>query len=329
MAALAVFGWIRLKLASQPTLLILTYHRILPNHHPDRQFEQPGMVTAPETLQRHIQLMKSLGAVPIHLDDWLSRRQRNEALPKLAVALTFDDGWRDNFQYAYPILETENVPATVFLVTQLLDTNHVFWPEQILKLLTEKPIAEAETEYHWLVPFLPDAAPNRHPLTLDQADQVINKLKELDDHTILAHLNNARKTQASSGSGQNNRTILNRPELTEMASNDLVRYGAHTQHHFRLNRVDSPSTLRREILGCLDDLKGLERGIVPIFCYPNGDITGDGERLVKDHYEAACTTKTGWNPGSRDSFDLHRFNLHDGNSGSSPRLLATIGRGII
>ncbi|MDK9557679.1 polysaccharide deacetylase family protein [Marinobacter sp. M216] len=328
-AALAVYGWLRVKLASEPILIILTYHRILPKHHPDREFEQPGMVTAPEVLRRHIHLMKSLGAIPIHLDEWLRLRASDRALPKLSVALTFDDGWKDNFQYAYPILKSENVPATVFLVTRLVDTNDVFWPEKVLKLLTSKPINEAGPEYQWLTPYLPNAQSNQSPLTLYQADQAINRLKSLDDATIMAHLSEASQRSPSSDASGDGRSILNRQELTEMASDDLVRYGAHTQHHFRLNRLDNPATLKREILGCLDDLNEFGTGIVPIFCYPNGDITAEGRKLVEDRYRAACTTKTGWNLGNRDPFDLHRFNLHDGNSGSARHLLATIGRGIL
>lgn len=328
-AAFAVFGWMKMKLTSQPTLIILTYHRILPNQHPDRRFEQPGMVTAPEALQNHIRFMKSLGAAPTHLDDWLSKRTRKESLPQLSVALTFDDGWRDNFQYAYPILKAENVPATVFLVTQLLDTNDVFWPERILQLLTTTVIDDSNPDHQWLIQFFPDGRPTSTVLTLEQADAVVTSLKALDDQTILANLETTRQPQQTPDLETDKRSILNSVELTEMAANQLIRYGAHTRHHFRLNRVNNSSTLNREILGCLEDLKAFGTGVVPIFCYPNGDITGDGKRLVEDGYQAACTTKTGWNPLDRDAYDLHRFNLHDGNSGSTRKLLATIGRGIL
>lgn len=325
LAALAVYGWIRMRLTSRPTLIILTYHRILPDQHPDRHFEQPGMITAPEALREHIRLMRSVGATPIHLDEWLSKRTRGEPLPKLSVALTFDDGWRDNYQYAFPILASENVPATVFLVTGLLDTHRVFWPEQVLRFVTARVIDESARELRWLLPFLPAEYSPRAPLTLTQADEVIDRLKALEDETILGYLSDTPQMETD----EPVRYILNSAELEAMAHNDLVRFGAHTQNHFRLNRIGSALTLRNEIVGCLRDLGRLERSAVPIFCYPNGDITAAGEQLVKEHYEAACTTKTGWNPPGRDAFDLRRFNLHDGNSGSPRKLFATIGRGIL
>jgi len=86
--------------------------------------------------------------------------------------------------------------------------------------------------------------------------------------------------------------------------------------------------MEEQIVGCQEDLDRMQVNTVPIFCYPNGDITEGGEQLVANNYQAACTTKTGWNKANENEFDLHRFNLHDGNSSSTRTLLATIGRSL-
>jgi len=328
---LAGFGWLRIRLSSKPTLLILTYHRILPTDAPERAAEQPGMVTSPEILDMHIRLAKKLGAEAIHLDDWLERSKRGEALPRLAVAFTFDDGWRDNYLYAYPRLKPRNTPATIFLVTQLIDTEKTFWPEQVLKLLTSQPLPENDKCFDWLRPHLPTSTTGSgsQSLSLAEADEVISRLKLMDDATILANLESVYQAHPELTSTGNSRAILNGSELEEMSRDGLVRYGAHTRHHYRLNRLNNRQILKEEVAGCLDDMKAFGKASVPIFCYPNGDITCEGETLVSDHYEAACTTKTGWNRSGCDPYDLHRFNLHDGNSYTGRTLLATIGRGLL
>lgn len=328
---LAGFGWLRIRLSSKPTLLILTYHRVLPANAPERAAEQPGMVTSPETLDRHIRLAKKLGAELIHLDEWLERNRGGQKLPRLAVAFTFDDGWRDNYLFAYPRLKPQNTPATIFLVTQMIDTDKTFWPEQVLKLLTSQAIPENDKSFDWLRPHLPPSTTSSKgsPLSLVEADAVISRLKSLDDATILANLESLYQANPDLASTETSRTILNASELDEMSSDGLIRYGAHTRHHYRLNRLDDKQTLKEEIVGSLDDIKALREAAVPIFCYPNGDITGEGETLVSGHYEAACTTKTGWNRAGCDPYDLRRFNLHDGNSYSNRTLLATIGRGLL
>lgn len=79
LSAFAAYGWLRLKLTRSPTLIILTYHRVLPEKCADREQEQPGMIISPANLQRHIKLVRSLGAVPVHLDEWLRKKNAGEA----------------------------------------------------------------------------------------------------------------------------------------------------------------------------------------------------------------------------------------------------------
>lgn len=331
LSVLACYGWLRLRLVNKPTLLILTYHRILPKDSPERAAEQPGMVTSPQALENHIRVARKLGAEPIHLSDWLDRHGQGKPLPRLAVAFTFDDGWQDNYQYAYPTLQAEKAPATIFLVTKLIDTSKTFWPEQVLSLLTRRVIPDKAPDFDWLRPFLPTKpiSNGSTPLSLLEADAVIARLKSLEDAAIIDGLEKIYEAHPEFAPTTSGRTILSSSELAEMSKDGLVMYGAHTRHHYRLNRLKDEKTLKEEIVDCLEDLGYLGQSATPVFCYPNGDITGKGENLVSNTYKAACTTKTGWNLAGCNPYDLHRFNLHDGNSHSKRTLLATIGRGLL
>ena len=328
---LASFGWFRVRCSREPRLLILTYHRILPIDHPHRNQEQPGMVTSPDALRNHIKLITGLGANPVHLDEWLEKSSRGAELPPLSVAFTFDDGWQDNYEHAFPVLRANDIPFTIFLVSKLIDTDRTFWPEQVLQLLTADNVPWEDDCFQWLTSAM-DAVinpPARLPLELADADSVIGELKALDDETIYRNLALVYQAHPHLAPPHHSRAILNTAELADMAASGLARFGAHTQHHYRLNRLADESQLEREILACMDDIRSLGTAHTDIFCYPNGDITHKGKDLVKSRYKAACTTKTGWNREGCDPYDLHRFNLHDGNSYSPQRLLATIGRGLL
>lgn len=331
LSAYALYGWLRLKITRSPTLIILTYHRVLPENAPEREFEQPGMIVSPENLHQHIRLIRSIGAEPVHLDEWLRKKKASEPLPTLSVAFTFDDGWRDNYLYAFPLLRQEQVPATIFLVTKMVDTDDTFWPEQVIQLLRTPGVNLNEPSLDWLRPYLGDLANKSTPLSLLEADEVINRLKDLDDATILDHLGSYTRSlpEKKNGTSEQSPPVLQARDLADMAQNNLVKYGAHTQNHFRLNRLNNKAALEQQIAGCLSDLEAMKINSTPIFCYPNGDITGSGEQMVANHYQAACTTKTGWNKLTRSEYDLHRFNLHDGNSSSRRTLLATIGRSLV
>ncbi|MBJ7277697.1 polysaccharide deacetylase family protein [Marinobacter salarius] len=328
LSAFAVYGWLRLKLTRSPTLIILTYHRVLPENSGEREREQPGMVISPANLQRHIKLVRSLGAVAVHLDEWLRKKNAGEALPALSVAFTFDDGWRDNYLHGYPVLRQEQVPATIFLVTGMVNTDDTFWPEKVIALLRTPGINLNDQSLAWLQPYLGDPVRKSTPLSLPEADEIVSRLKNLDDATIIQHLKHTSSLVAKTNDADQAPVILQHGELKEMSGENLVKYGAHTRNHFRLNRLNSKEALEEQIAGCQSDLEAMNVNSVPIFCYPNGDITDGGEQLVAAHYQAACTTKTGWNRASRNDFDLHRFNLHDGNSSTTRMLLATIGRSL-
>jgi len=326
----AAIALLRIKLNRSPSLVILTYHRILPDQSPLRRTEQPGMIASPEALDMHISILRRHGAEFFSLDTWLDAQRENKVLPQLAVAVTFDDGWQDNYEHAFPVLKKHKVPATIFLVSQRINTPWQFWPEQVLDLLINHAHQLDHQALQWLRPYLgnsPESNNHSSPYTILQADSVINRLKELDDHTIETHLEQTRTAlPALSQANVNARPLLNIQELETMLTSGLVTFGAHTRHHYRLNHLANQPDLENEIAGSHKDLEELGLKPVSIFCYPNGDITGKGEQLVQEHFTAACTTERGWNKTLSNPFGLRRFNFHDGNGSTRLSFLATLGR---
>ena len=321
---------LKIRLKHSPSLIILTYHRILPSQSPLRQIEQPGMIASPEALDMHIGLLKRLGAEFVSLESWLVAKSENRKLPRLAVAVTFDDGWQDNYEHAFPVLEKQRIPATIFLVSQRINTPWLFWPEQVLELLVNHSQYLDHEALQWLQPFLGSGKTSNNfskPFTISEADEVINRLKSLDDRSIEANLEQARESLKGTGvSDISARQLLNQQELTTMLESEFISFGAHTRHHYRLNHLTSPSEVESEIIGSYQDLKELHLKPVGIFCYPNGDITKQAEKFVQEHFIAACTTGRGWNTFPLNPFHLRHFNFHDGNGSTPLSFLATLGR---
>ena len=81
LAGKAEAAWRRLP---GPALLVLTYHRVLPDGHPDRAHEQPGMYVRPETLDMHLRTLREHFEL-VHLDDWLecARGRQDPAAARL------------------------------------------------------------------------------------------------------------------------------------------------------------------------------------------------------------------------------------------------------
>lgn len=92
-------------------VLILNYHRIFPGNHID-----------PKLFEQHIKILKN-NFDPITLEQAVFYK-KNKKAKKQSFAITFDDGWVDNFLYAYPILKKYNVPATIFVPTKLINSGN-------------------------------------------------------------------------------------------------------------------------------------------------------------------------------------------------------------
>lgn len=319
LAPLAPLSW---GLRPHPSLLVLMYHRVLPIGHSDRAIEQPGMYVAPETLEMHLQVLRRHMTI-VHLDDWLRAAAARESLPPVACAITFDDGWQDNFEHAFPILQRNTAPATIFLVSGMIGTQREFWPNRLARLLSQLPL-EARLPERLATVLSPvlEHARVAGRWGLRDLDRAVVLAKELPESEIEDLLAAAREGLGLAGPG---RAVLNEAELRTMGASGLVRFGSHTRNHCRFRGQLAAETLEQEIAGSRVDIASrVGAAAVDIFCYPNGDTTPDAIEVVRRNYMAAVTTRRGWYQASADRFLMQRVGLHDDISNRSEGFLARL-----
>jgi len=87
------------------------YHSVAPNPGHDRFTTDPGRFA------RQLALLRWAGRRVVSLDELVDTWDKGREAPRRAVALTFDDGYRDNLTYAWPLIQERGYPATLFLVT--------------------------------------------------------------------------------------------------------------------------------------------------------------------------------------------------------------------
>lgn len=121
-AALHKSGLLEAKLRnSTPRYRILMYHRVIDPERLPAPLD-PGMYVRPATFRMHLEeLTKRYEVIP--LEDIFRCVESGNDFSKPVFALTFDDGWKDNFDFAFPLLKEFKVPATVFLPTNVIGTN--------------------------------------------------------------------------------------------------------------------------------------------------------------------------------------------------------------
>jgi peptidoglycan/xylan/chitin deacetylase (PgdA/CDA1 family) len=306
------------------SLVVLMYHRVLPKQSPARSTEQPGMYVSPETLDLHLTELKRHFEL-VHLGEWLRRMKQGSPLPKRACSLTFDDGWRDNYEFALPVLAKHGAPATIFLVSSYIGTTYRFWPNRLMSLLQKsfaKPgsVTFPQPLCRIVAPVLAAAA-GRGELRADDADAVVQSAKGWEEDEIRGLVETAEK---SCGDASEAGEILDHEEIAKLGASGLVRFGSHTATHIRLGGRISPEELEREIVGSQKYLQDLSGQAIDLFCYPNGETSPAAIDLVRRHYLGAVTTREGWHNAGGDPHLICRIGVHEDVSDAREPFLARL-----
>lgn len=299
--------------SGQKRLVILMYHRILPKTDPRYLSEEPGMVVSPESFEMHLEQIGCLNATVVKINDWL---QMDEATkPKLAFAITFDDGWLDNYEYAFPILKKYNLPSHVFSVTSRIGKASEFWPNRLLNILLNKEKIRTikGTKLEHLLPEVPS-----EPLTKEEASSIINIVKNHSDQKIIEALD-------ASFVDEGPIDMMSVEQLKKAQSYYNVEVGCHTATHLRLLTGITNEQLTGEIATSKDVLSELIGHDVIGFCYPNGDASEEAVKLVAKNYDYAVTTESGHNNSSAlSNHQLKRIAIHDDVSNTVDKFKARI-----
>ncbi|HEB73831.1 polysaccharide deacetylase family protein [Candidatus Desulfofervidus auxilii] len=264
-------------------VLILMYHRVLSDNETIEPWLQPGMYVKESVFKMHLKFLLSYSQV-ISFSEFLKRWSENDWDKNGRYSIiTFDDGWKDNYIYAFPVLKRYNLPATIFLTTNYIGTNKWFWPEKIGYLFWKK----------------------ENDITAEQIDKIIGVIKRFSEKEIETFIGTLQEEFGISLPKK--RLLLNWEEIKEMSKYN-ISFGFHTANHRILTRLS-----QKEIINEINPPSTLkETNFVPVFSYPNGEYNLEVENLLKEMgFEAAVTTKKGWiKPGKDSLFSLKRTGIH-------------------
>lgn len=308
-------------------LLILMYHRVLPPDDERAGLEQPGMLVHPVTFENHLRLVRRY-LEPIMLSDWLHGRAVGKNIPGRACAITFDDGWSDNYEFAFPLLKTFQIPATIFLVADQIDATATLWPERLARIIAKvkKRNDRAELlnsdEFSWLSTEFPELALETG-VGPDLIDNIIvfakNQYSDVD-----LRVRTRKMTDVLGDNKPDKNSMLSWAQIEEMQSSKIIEFGSHTCSHQRLTAELNEATLNHEIIQSRVLLENQLATTVDLFCYPNGDTTPQSVDVVRNNYAAAVTTERGWNNSNSDLALLKRVGIHQGNSATDRAFLARL-----
>lgn len=271
-------------------LVIATFHRVLPAEL-RAQYAFPELVVTPEELAFFLRFFREHFTVTT-LGDAHRRMRLGERPARPLLAVTFDDGQRDNFEYGKPVLDEHGVKASFYVTVDATEADAPLWhdrvgfaieglrrrdPSRAAALLANRPL----------------------PVALEEAKRMSTSEREAWVERVESEAGRARPSWDGMMSWDQLRTL--HAEGHEI--------GSHTRTHPILPRCDD-ARLETEIVGSRARLREELGAAVDTFCYPNGDHDVRVRDVVRRAgYVLGVTTDWGRNPPSIGAYELRRFDI--------------------
>jgi peptidoglycan/xylan/chitin deacetylase (PgdA/CDA1 family) len=96
---------------------VLAYHKI---DHPTSDVKIRGAFTSPKRFAKQMAYLQKQGFTFYTASELIKHYRANGEFPARGITVTFDDGWKDNFTHAFPVMRDLGIKATVFLVPDVV-----------------------------------------------------------------------------------------------------------------------------------------------------------------------------------------------------------------
>ncbi|MBZ5531491.1 MAG: GNAT family N-acetyltransferase [Acidobacteriia bacterium] len=282
-----------------PSCQILLYHRV--NDDLD-----PYLPSLPVDEFRSQMAYVARNCNVVTLDDIADGRiARDSSSSKHCVAITFDDGYRDNFTSAFPILKELGIPATIYLATGYVGTSQIPWYDQVCLAfkLTTRPALDLEMDG------APAGSLASQSDRLALLDRVLAWLQGLDDDCRRKAIPSLFAALGVPASLTLPNYMLSWEEVRQMKAHQIT-FGAHTVSHPVLSRI-SNAQVQQEIAVSKKTVEQKLQTPVRHFAYPFGrsfHFTQEAKQCLQQNgFSTAVTTEFGFNQPGDDPLELKRF----------------------
>jgi peptidoglycan/xylan/chitin deacetylase (PgdA/CDA1 family) len=267
--------------------VILMFHSVRPHGAGDFAPNR-GLEITPEFLDCVLTELRREGFDIVPLDAIPSRLASNSSRP--FAALTFDDGYRDNVEHAWPVLKRHGAPWTMFVTTDFAEgKGHLWWVEleQAIVRLDRVRLRDQQALD------LPTRTAAQKQTVFALLYHRLRAASEVRLRTAMAALS----AQANVNGQQLVRDLcLGWDELRTLACEPDITIGAHTLSHSVLAKQDMAATIR-EIGGSRTLLERQLGGSIRHFAYPFGDRSAAGAREFsiarQAGFDSAVTSRPG------------------------------------
>ena len=276
---------------------ILNYHSVIPDDVSDPLLRF-GQVRHSVFLRQMKWLKKFASVVP--LSAIIEAKKKRMSLPANTVALTFDDGFRNNYHLVFPLLKAFQLPATFFVCDAHLEENRLLWFSRLTIYAIMASAGLSDKNRLRLRNNLFTYFDQQRPATA-----VRERFGETIPTEIQSFIDSRHVDLILRG--------LSTSQLREMSESPLIEIGGHSSTHPRLSKY-SDSEIIHELQFNKEYLEKLIGKSIRFFAYPEGHYDRKVVEVVRRvGYEAGCAVRV--NDLSADPiFEIPRIGIYNDSS---------------
>ena len=290
---------------------MLMFHRVIPDSNTKRIHNHLSLEITPEHLERVINFFIKKKYRFLSIDQLHDGFLKGALFDKRFVVFTFDDGYKDNLEIAYPIFKKYNIPFTVYITTGIPNRTAILWWYILENMLLER----SSVQFNWNEKEYVFSS-----ITSDEKEKAFEAIQKFihENFTVENHLKlfstvfmdfQPDLTLNSSQLG------MDWDEIRLLNKDPLVSIGAHTVSHFNLSKLPA-AALKAEVMNSKIELEKQLDQPVEHFAYPYGKFHHASIReyqLAQDlGFKTAITTNMGnlFKENGRTLHSLPRININ-------------------
>lgn len=247
-------------------LTILAYHRIYDMGNEDDFPFDPELISATTNDFKAQMSYVKKHYNPITFNNLINHINHGKKLPKRPIIISFDDGHEDNYTNAFPILKNLEIPATIFISTEYIDSDRIFWFDWIAHLIYKTNSKNISLNNGSFISTINEGIDARRSLTAE----LLNYLMTLPNtirKDCLVEIDQQLDVEISISDNKKS-SALSWSQVVEMSNNN-IEFGSHTVSHPILSKLDD-NELEFELKNSKEEIQNYIHKQVDIIAYPVG-----------------------------------------------------------
>jgi len=304
-------------------LTVLAYHRVYDMMNEDEFPYDPELISAtPEDFSWQMEFVSRYFDV-ITFERLIDSLERGSPLPRRALIVTFDDGHRDNYENAFPVLRQIGLPATIFLSTAYIGGQDTFWFDRVAYLLYHAPRGTLVMRNIAFTADLQDVGSRR--VAANRLLQILKCVRNGERIEILRQLEQLVPLAPRDDAGRS--STLSWEQVREMSAAG-IKFGSHAVTHPVLTTLEDDA-LDWELRESRRTIEQMTGKACDVIAYPVGGPDAFDERVMaaarKGGYKLGVSYLSGTNSRRRlNPFALRRLHVERYTSRTSFRSMLTI-----